>query len=286
MPPTLRLSYLHLLIFILIPGYVCLRGYLRGNLVLDDQGRTDKLIVIIIGGFASLCLTVLLHRVNIVGWIELSYTSITMHSVTFDPSSVPFNDAVKIDTYDDLSILSTAGVLIVESGIAGIIGFVYGRLKLPPEDREEATVSRRELRQPWQEAFEYATLDTEATVITTNGDEIHGTIEQLGSPSKDYDILLSDPYKIHRNPSGKEYNRDKIGVHSYHNYRDISRVEFKSGFDYPTENDSLVKRLWNRLIAEWKWFVKKVSWREETTEEEEEVPSLSMEEQEDGKDED
>lgn len=257
MPPTLRLSYLYILIFVLIPGYVCLRGYLEGNLVLDDQDRTDKFIVILIGGFASLCITVILHRLNVVGWSELIYTSLTTSSAVLNWTSVPLNGPVMVSSGSDRSVLNIAGILIAESGIAGILGFVYGRLKLPPKDREAAAESRRELRQPWEEAFKYATLDTEATVITTNGEEINGTIEQLGSPSEDYDILLADPHKIIRAPSDQEVTRRKIGLHSYHHYRDISRVEFESGFDYP-QHKPLRRRFWGRSKSEVKWIGRKL----------------------------
>ncbi|GGL65638.1 hypothetical protein GCM10009039_24360 [Halocalculus aciditolerans] len=286
----IRLSHLYLLIFILVPGYVCLRGYLEGNLILDDQGRTDKLIVIIIGGFASLCITVILHRVNIVGWSEFVLAWLTTAPAAFDPPPVPSNGPVTVNPENGRSVLNTAGVLIVESVIGGGLGFIYGRLKLPPDDRENLAMSRRELRQPWEEAFEYATLDTEATVITTNGDEIHGKIEQLGSPSEDYDILLADPEKVVRAPSGRILRRDGIGLHSYHHYRDISRVEFESGFDYPQDDEALLERIWSRLEQEarwsgektglkrvWDWIVARVNAGGEEGEETGKVTSLSLE---------
>jgi len=274
MPATIRLSYLHLLIFILVPGYVSLRGYLAGNLVLDDLSRTDKLIVIIIGGFASLCLVVFLHRANVPGWIYWAYDGVVQGQL--NPHAVYFNAPVKFDSYNDISILDTAAILLAESAFAGIIGFGVGRMKMHPEDRENSHQSRRELRQPWEEAFEYAALDTEVTVITTNGDEINGTIEQLGSPSKDYDILLADPHIILRESDGMEYKRHKIGKHSYHHYRDISRIEFKSGFDYPQEEKSLSERFKQRLSAEWVWIKRRFTSEEE--EDGEEVTSLSLEE--------
>ena len=257
MTPTIRFSYIYLLIFILIPGYVCLRGYLRGNLVLDDQDRTDKFIVILIGGFTSLCITVILYRINIDWWIEFIRTSITTLSIASDLTQTPFNDPVMVNANEDRSILNIAGILIVESGIGGILGFIYGRLKLPPEDRIKASRSRRELRQPWEEVFNYATLDSEATVITENGEEINGKIEQIGSPSEDYDILLADPHKIIREPGDEVVSERKIGLHSYHHYRDISRVEFASGFDYPQENHSFLKTVQKRLSGEFSWLVKK-----------------------------
>jgi len=298
MPPAIRLSYLYLLIFILIPGYVCLRGYLRGNLVLDDQDRTDKFIVILIGGFTSLCITVILYRVNIQWWSEFIYTSITTLSVATDLTQIPFNGPVMVNTNGERSILKIAGILTVESGIGGVIGFIYGRLKLPPEDRIEASRSRRELRQPWEEVFNYATLDTEATVITTNGEEIQGKIEQIGSPSEDYDILLADPHKVIRGPGDRVISERKIGLHSYHHYRDISRVAFKSGFDYPQDNRSFLKTVQKRILDEFSWLGKKLRsiipeisrhdalTQSETDSEQGQATSLTMTENEESEDED
>jgi hypothetical protein len=57
-------------------------------------------------------------------------------------------------------------------------------------------------------------------VITKNGQEIHGRLDRIGSPSEDNDLLL---FAAKRKMSEEDYK--PLGE-TYHHYRDISQVRF------------------------------------------------------------
>jgi len=223
---TPNLSYLFYLGFILIPGYVTLRGYLAGNVKLDDLPRTDKILIMVLSGLTVLVIPVVIHRLNLPELASWTWDSITAGYVV--PWNVTFRSKVPLAPPTDLSVLYAVFILLSQSFIGWPLGWVIGR-KLTDEDGNKQ--SYRVLNQPWEEVSTHAARGDKVTVVTTQNREITGEVEQLGSPSESYDILLAEPKEVLRDEDGNVKKGRELGAHSYHHYRDISHIEFEDEFD-------------------------------------------------------
>jgi len=226
MQPTSTLNYLFYLAFILIPGYVTLQGYLAGNVKLDDLPRTDKILKMVLGGIIVLMISVTVHRLNlpeIAGWILESISAGYLVSW-----NVVFNPAVQLAPPTGLSVLYAFCILFSQSVIGWPLGWYIGRRSTDANGNRQ---SYRVLKQPWDEVTTHAAPGDEVTVVTTQNREITGEVEQLGSPSESYDILLAEPEEVYRESNGDIHTRRELGAHSYHHYRDISHIEFEDEFD-------------------------------------------------------
>lgn len=234
--------YLAYLVFLLIPGFVTLRAFHFSHISLDTYSRLNKLAVVVIGGFLSLIAVTVLYRIDVP---ELTYVllydtmscgrSAVVLSVEAGkplqwPSCSPqtfshsMNNPVTSESIKSLSLLESSLILIVQSSIGILMGFWYGQFKR--EIDGEDTQTREKLAQPWERAYAISDVGDEATVITTQNREIRGTIKQIGSPSKDNDLLLENPEEVVRGEYGTLIHSRPAGEYSYHHYRDIARIEF------------------------------------------------------------
>lgn len=91
----------------------------------------------------------------------------------------------------------------------------------------------------------------QATVITTDGEEIRGMVYRIGSPSQDYDILLKDPEKVLRGRgTDTEVDTRGLGAYTYHQSQDISRIQFPdldTDDDYPMDLSDATQRFENTM---------------------------------------
>lgn len=245
------------LLFLLIPGYITLRAFYFSVISIDDLSRMDKLATIVTGGFASLFVVGALHRLNVpsivmvLAELGVDYTCQVrgfggggvMHSVKLPlfgeafalrcPRSVSqysFNGQINVAGFTNPGLVSSGIIITIQSVVGLVIGYAYGVYR---RNLDENPQTREELTQPWQRAYEVTDIGQTATIVTPENRMVEGTIQQLGSPSKDYDILLANPKEVNRELGGEVINKRRIGNYSYHNYRDISRIEFGS----PTDED-------------------------------------------------
>lgn len=206
-------------LYLLIPGYVTLRAYLWANVALDDLPRLDKLVHLAIGGFLSMTGVSLLRKGQVL-YAMWDWSPFTL------PSWFQITEAeLEIGSVAELSILQSFSLIVSQALVGLFLGLFWGMFKYVFVDSAEST--RGELLEPWEVVRQESSVGERIAIVTTDGKEILGTIEQLGTPSNDYDILLSDPEEIvqhHDSPTTR-----KCGKASYHHHRDISRVEFIDG---------------------------------------------------------
>lgn len=218
------------LLFLLIPGLVGMKLFLRAYVRLDDLSRIDKLAAsVLMGGFA---LGIPLFLLNWTCWTEQITTFL------FRPHSPNYTDWTRPETWCSTSDVMTVGRLSqvpvvvivlfvsVQSVFVGGVSYAVGKRLNRWEDGPPR--EPKFIEQPWEYASKKTARESDrATVITTDGKEIRGTIHRIGSPSEDYDILLKDPEKVIRDGrTDAEVDTRDLGAYTYHHYRDISRVRF------------------------------------------------------------
>lgn len=223
------------LLFLLLPGLFGMKAFLRSYIRLDNLSRFDKLAVIMtIGGFALLIPPFILNWNCWTRYIEdilvyphtLGFSSQTGSNMWCSSEVISFEDVVTAQRLSDIPLLIVILFLGFHTAVVTSISYIFGWFANKWSDgppREPKYVE-----QPW----EYASKKTvrehdQATVITTQGEEIRGTIYRIGSPSEDYDILLKDPEKVLRSTrSDSEVDTRDLDAYTYHHYRDISRIRF------------------------------------------------------------
>jgi len=211
----LGLNFLYLL-FLLIPGYVALKAYLRAKVALDDMTRLDKIIGLALGGFTSLIVLILGYRLSLG---QGGYRLLT----TGSGSLIQWrSNGVSISSVATLSVLQMSVFILSQSVVAALLGYWYGKTTRVLDSVEQ---SRHDLRQPWEMAFYGIQRGDELTVVTSQDREIKGAVLQAGSPSMNYDLLLSDPEEIYRDERGKIVHQRDLGQYSYHHYQDVSRID-------------------------------------------------------------
>lgn len=227
---------LTIIFFLLIPGLVALKAFLRTFVKLDNLSRLDKLVLgVILGG---LTLGASLFLLNINCWTsQISALASGLPEYTqWGDSEVwcQSGDVVTISTLQSTPLFVLLSLVMVESVSAavvfGLLGYIFNRLSDGPPRKPKF------IEQPWEYVSGETIREEEsATVITHNGEEIEGVIYRIGSPSEDYDLLLSEPKQIYRNNEGDVTNKRPLGSYSYHHYRDISQVQFRHLGSYPEE---------------------------------------------------
>ncbi|WP_336358499.1 hypothetical protein [Haloarcula sp. CGMCC 1.6347] len=211
MPQTSIGGQLVLFLFLLIPGYAGLRSYLWANIALDDTTRLTKLVLLALGGFASLVIVSIARQF----WLEFA----------FIPDSMAISGGLSINTISDLSVLQAANLITAQSVAGLILGLLIGSLKYILVDVDNPR--RRDLNRPWDEIFSHVSRGDEITVVTRYGEKIMGNLEQMGDSSEDYDLVLSSPKKSYINENNQTESQDHVplGQLSYHHSQDISRIE-------------------------------------------------------------
>lgn len=226
---TVRIDVVTLL-FLLVPGLVGMKLFLRAYVKLDDLSRIDKLAVsVLLGGFA---LAIPLFLLNWTCWTDqITAFLVRPHAPNYTDWTRPEtwcsgSDVMTVGRLSQVPVVVIVLVVSVQSVFVGSLSYAAGRLLNWWEDgppREPKFVE-----QPWEYASKKTARESDrATVITTDGKEIRGTVFRIGSPSEDYDILLKDPEKVIRDDrTDAEVDARDLGAYTYHHYRDISRIRF------------------------------------------------------------
>lgn len=214
---TLGFNILHLL-FLLIPGYLALRGYHSASVQIDDTSRIDKLLLAVVGGVVSLGIMMLLNRFGV-----LQAVVHVLYHLIGDPRpiQVGYNSTNAVTSRDirDFTILAILGFIFLQSGIGYLGGYIAGTIVHIRSDQPQK--SDKDIQQPWETAVRQSALGDRVEVVTRNSDKIKGRLYRIGSPSKDFDLLLTASERV--TPEGEE--NEPLGV-TYHHYRDISQVRF------------------------------------------------------------
>jgi hypothetical protein len=187
-----------------------LRGYLGATVQLDTVSRFDKLLLSAVGGTLTLAVSLIGYRSGFVEsvWQRLSAPLGTAASIGSDPLPV--------------SVASSTSVFAVVAGVVGLssLGYLLGYCcGTVVHVRDGLERSEEDLEQPWETAVKQSVPMNKVVVVTREGERIWGQLYRIGSPSEDYDLLLSGAER----EAGDE--RIPIGM-SYHHYRDVARVQF------------------------------------------------------------
>lgn len=218
------------LLFLLVPGLIGMKAFLRAYVKLDDLSRIDKLAAsIMIGGFA---LAIPLFVLNWECWTD-QLAAFLVHPRSPDYQAWTRTgtwcsdaDVMTVERLSKVPIVVIVLLVSIQSTFVGSVSYAAGKGLNWWEDgppRESKYVE-----QPWEYASKKTARESDrATVITTESEEIRGTIHRIGSPSEDYDVLLKDPEKVIRDDrTDDEVDTRDLGAYTYHHYRDISRIRF------------------------------------------------------------
>lgn len=223
------------LLFLLIPGLFGMKAFLQAYVKLDDLSRFDKLAVIMtIGSFALVIPPLVLNWDCWTTHIDtlltnprpLHYNTQIGSNTWCSGGAITFGDVMTAEQLSQVPLVIVIFFLGVHTAVVSSISYVTGWAlnKMgdgPPRESKY-------IEQPWEYASKKTARESDgATVITTENEEIRGTIHRIGSPSEDYDILLKDPEKVIRDEhTDAEVDTRDLGAYTYHHYRDISRVRF------------------------------------------------------------
>lgn len=234
------LNFLYL-VFLLVPGYSSLRGYLSATVQLDTVSRLDKLLLTVVGGVISLSAMLLLNRFGlfkfIIEWFSPLWTDQTVWNA-FDVLGYHSERSIAAADVAKFTALSLLGFVLTQSVIGYGLGYFFGtavHLRLNDAERSE-----EDLQQPWETAVKQAAFGDEVIVVTRNGKEIRGRIYRIGSPSEQYDLLLADAELLRRGTSP-----EPLGM-TYHHYRDIAQVQFREMRAQKTGKEA------NQLVKQWR----------------------------------
>lgn len=230
------------LMFLLVPGYLSLRGYLSATIQLDTTSRLDKLLLAVLGGLVTMAFALLLNRFGIFdAAINLGYRLLGAES---DPASIGFSldNSVTIRSFESFTGLALIGFIFTQSVFGYVFGYILGTIIHIYSSQPQT--SDKDLQQPWETAIRLSRLGDRVTVVTRNGQEIRGRLYRIGSPSKDYDILLEAAEQI-----SADGENIPLGV-TYHHYRDVSQVRFPQiKPQQEKENANWILRNWIRLTG-------------------------------------
>ena len=198
-----------LLVFLLVPGYASLRGYLGATVQLDTVTRFDKLLLSVVGGTLTLGVSLAGYRLGVVDRLWRATGSLGRIDSL---GTKPLSTTVVSETSASAVVVAVLGL----SCLGYALGYGCGTLVHGRNTRKK---SQEDLEQPWETAVKQSALGDEVIVVTRDGERIHGQLYRIGSPSEDYDLLLS------RAEREGEDGRIPLGM-TYHHYRDILRIQF------------------------------------------------------------
>jgi hypothetical protein len=236
------LNFLYL-VFLLVPGYTSLRGYLSATVQLDTVSRLDKLLLAVVGGGISLLIMLLLNRFGIFAFVFEWFRPLWTDQASVDALGALGYRAERSITASDVSdytALALLGFVVVQSVLGYFLGYFLGtavHVKLNDSQRSE-----EDLQQPWETVVKQAAFGDEVIVVTRNEKEIRGRIYRIGSPSEQYDLLLADAELLRRGA-----DPEPLGM-TYHHYRDIAQVQFREMQARRTGKEA------NRLLKRWDEF--------------------------------
>lgn len=223
------------LLFLLIPGLFGMKAFFHSFIRLDTLSRFDKLAVIMtIGSFALVipplalnwnCWTTHAGELLVSPHISNS-PQLTAPDMWCSGNVITFGNLMTSEQLSRIPLVIIVFLLGLHTTFVGSLSYVAGwalnkRGDAPPREPKY-------IEQPWEYASKKTARESDrATVLTTESEEIRGTIHRIGSPSEDYDILLKDPEKVLRDDrTDTEVDTRDLGAYTYHHYRDISRIRF------------------------------------------------------------
>lgn len=198
-------------LYLLVPGYAAFRAYIWANVALDRTTRLTKLVLMAIGGFASLAVIALLRQTILPDLVQFLCISNLI-------SDFAFAGELSVKTISSLTILESTNLIISQSAIAIVGGVLAGMVRYVLVDQDNP--GRKYLEQPWDELVDQVSPSDRITVVTCNGDKITGEFEQIGNNPEDKDLLIRGPQILDE----RRAEASKLGEISYHSDEDISRV--------------------------------------------------------------
>lgn len=242
------------LLFLLIPGLFGMKAFFQSFVRLDNLSRFDKLAVIMTIGSFALVIPPLALNWNC--WMGTAQEALFSQSFpasdrlakpnTWCPDNViTFGNMMTSEQLSQVPLVIIIFLLGIHttavSSFSYIFGWILNKLGESPPRKPKY------IEQPWEYASKKTARESDrATVITTENEEIRGTIHRIGSPSEDYDILLKDPKKVIRDDrTDGEVDTRGLGAYTYHHYRDISRIRFPdldTSDDFEIDLDDATKR--------------------------------------------
>ena len=198
-------------LYLLVPGYAAFRAYIWANVALDRTTRLTKLVLMAIGGFASLAGIALLRQTVLPNFVQ-------MLSISNLISNFAITGELSVETISGLTILESTNLIISQSVVAIVGGVLVGMVRYVLIDQDNPR--RKYLEQPWDELVDQVSRNDRITVVTCNGDQITGEFEQIGNNPEDKDLLIRGPQIL----GNERSEASNLGEISYHSHKDISRV--------------------------------------------------------------
>lgn len=230
-----------LILFIIVPGYVALRGYLDATVQLDTFNKTNKIFITVFSGSALIFTSLIIYRIDISGSLCHSVSTITSMYFCI-PTSMQLNsELINLDSMPNLSATVVFGVVLLQSALGYTSAYLLGTVVHMRSDTPQS--SEKDLQQPWETAIRQSEPYDPLEIITVNGDRVRGKLYRIGSPSEDADVLL---FAANRQKENEEI--EFLGM-SYHHYQDIARVQFPElEPEPPGPEDNYLLRYWNSLL--------------------------------------
>lgn len=228
------------LLFLLVPGYLSLRGYLSATIQLDTVSRLDKILTAVIGGIVTFAIMIILYRFGVLQFIVNVWYGFWSEELT--TVNIGYNSAntITVSNVRNTSALGLVGFITAQSILAYSISYLLGTIAHIRSSKPQK--SDKDIQQPWETAFRQSALGDRVTVITIDGNEIRGKIYRIGSPSEDYDLLLSAAERVVRGG-----DHEPLGM-TYHHHKDISQVRFPDiKPDPPGEDGNWILRQTKRI---------------------------------------
>jgi hypothetical protein len=220
---------------------MALRGYLSSTIQLDTTSRFDKLLLAVVGGLISLGIMLIFNRFNILqAGLDYAYNILLDRSIQIKIGYSQQNSATT-SSIKSLNALAGLGFILVQSIIAFVGAYLLGTVVRVRSNQPQK--SDKDLQQPWETAISQSALGDTISVMTKNGKKIRGQLYRIGSPSKDYDLLLAAAEKVVDNGDNVP-----LGI-TYHHFGDISRVTFPQiKPQEESEDGNWILRQWNSAI--------------------------------------
>jgi hypothetical protein len=221
-------------LFLLVPGYLAVRAYYWANVALENDTRVNRLVLMAIGGFASLVVVAL--------WRQLGLPAFPM------PEWLVVDGILKVRTISQLSVLESVNLIASQSLIALFVGYLWGTLKYVIYDQRQR--NHADLERPWEQVVDRAAKGDPVEIVTTDGQRIVGRVEALGSPTRDYDVLVADARPV---GGQRDHQHDEVDEFVYFYRDDISRLVLQTGDTSPgstplqEKHQSVTERFSNHL---------------------------------------
>jgi hypothetical protein len=207
-------------LFLLVPGYLAVRAYYWANVALENDARVNRLVLMAIGGFVSLAVVAL--------WRQL-FPTIQFAPLAFlTPKWLVVDGVLSVRTISRLSVSESVNLIVSQGVVALIVGYGWGTLKYVTYDQRQP--NHADLERPWEQVVDRVGKDDQVEIVTTDGQRIIGKVEALGSPTRDYDILVANARPVN---GQADHRPDRVYEFVYFYDDDISRLVIHTGDTSP-----------------------------------------------------